>query len=74
MSDDSKLLLALMGAVLTLCLAVVAGTTAVKLNRGWIDPGYVTVNGKHMRCVVLQVTQTETAASCDWDAIREAEL
>lgn len=71
MSDNNKITLAFIVAVLVFALAVVAGVTAVKLNRGWTDPGYVTVNGKHMRCVVLQITQTETAASCDWDALRE---
>lgn len=36
-------------------------------------PEYVTINGKKMQCVAIQVTQTETAASCDWASIKEAE-
>lgn len=73
MSDYNKVTLVFIVAVLVFALAVVAGVTAVKLNRGCIDPGYVTINGHDMRCVSMQVSDTGFAMSCDWDAIREAE-
>lgn len=74
MSDSQEctlrmLILCVCGLLIVVALCVTYATT----RAGQLGPEYVTIDGKHMRCVVLQVTQTETAASCDWDAIREAE-
>lgn len=49
MSEDGKLLMALIGGVVLVAMSVVAGVTAVHLNRGWLDGGYITIDGKQMR-------------------------
>lgn len=61
----------------TLCwtavaLAFIASVTAVKLQPSkTLGPEYIVVNGKEIACAAIMVTQTDSAGSCDWDALRE---
>lgn len=36
-----------------------------------LGPNYVTINGHDMQCVVMQVSTTEFAMSCDWASIKD---
>lgn len=70
MNGFEKLMALLMGLVAMVAALAIISQAVIEVSHGWFDGGYVTINGHDMRCVVLQVTQTETAASCDWESIR----
>ena len=72
MSDNQEgTLRILIVSVCSLFGLAVLCTTYTSVQPKQLGPNYVIINGHDMRCVSMQVSDTEFAMSCDWDAIRE---